>query len=67
MPKANPPKNSKDWKDLIKNAIERAERTNDRRVAGLRRALVAGNVESHLRKLGIICPEDLQREFPEES
>lgn len=62
--KVNPPKNSKDWKSLIEAAIRRAESTNDRRVAGLRRALVSGNIESHLRKLGIISPEDLSREFP---
>lgn len=54
-----------DWKTLLQQAIERAERSNDRRVAGLKQALVSGNIEMHLRKLGIVSPEDINREFPD--
>lgn len=54
-----------DWKALLQQAIERAEKSNDRRVAGLRQALVSGNIEMHLRKLGIVSPEDINREFPD--
>lgn len=65
-PKLNLAASHADWKNLIQSAIDRAEKTNDRRVAGLKRALVSGNIEMHLRKLGIVCTEDLNREFPDE-
>ncbi len=45
-------------------AIDQAERANDRRLPGLRKALADGKAEKHLRMLGIICEADLFREFP---
>lgn len=63
--KVRPPKTHDEWRALIQEALRRAERSNDRRVAGLRQAFVSGNIEAHLRKMGIISPEDLSREFPD--
>ena len=64
-PSIQTPANAQEWNALIRQAIERAERLGDRRVHGLRKALVDGASERHLRMLSIIHPGDLQREFPE--
>lgn len=53
------------WRQLMQQAIAAAERTGDRRVHGLRKALVDGKAERVLRMMGIIHPGDLRREFPE--
>ncbi len=57
-------KTTEDWNRLIQAAIQMAEKTGDSRVAGLREALAKGQTERFLRKLGIVCPSDLMREFP---
>jgi hypothetical protein len=54
-----------DWHKLMRLAIERAETLGYRHVHGLRKALVDGKVERHLRMMGIIHPVDLLRVFPE--
>jgi hypothetical protein len=64
-PKINLPGSHDDWRALLQRAIRQGEKSNDRRVAGLRNALVTGDVEVHLRKLGIICQADIDREFPD--
>lgn len=53
-----------DWHKLMTKAIELAEKSSDRRLPGLRDALANNRTEPHLRKLGIVCPADLVREFP---
>lgn len=58
------PKRKVDWQQLLRSAIQRAETNADRRLEGLKRALVEGREEAHLRSLGIIHPGDLDREFP---
>jgi hypothetical protein len=58
------PSNLEEWRHLMRQAIDRAEIQNDRRAAGLRKALADGNAEKHLRQLGIISPADILREFP---
>jgi len=58
------PDRREDWKQLLVKAIQRAEATGDRRLEGLKRALVDGQAERHLRRLGIIHDVDLSREFP---
>jgi hypothetical protein len=58
------PERLEDWKQLLRKAIQRAETSGDRRLEGLKRALVDGQAESHLRRLGIIHDVDLSREFP---
>lgn len=59
------PRNLEEWASLMRKAIERAETTEDRRIHGLRKALVDGNSERHLRLLGIISEACIHREFPE--
>lgn len=59
------PNRHDDWTLLMRKAIERAETMQDRRLPGLRKALVDGKTEAHLRMLGIICEGDLFREFPD--
>ncbi len=54
-----------EWISLLKTALARAEQQGDPRVAGLRKGLELGQAERVLRRLGIACPADLQREFPE--
>ena len=52
------------WRQLMRLAIERAEKLEDRRVHGLRKSLADGKMERHLRMMGIIHPGDLDRVFP---
>jgi hypothetical protein len=47
----------------MRKVIDRAERTRDRRLAGLRKAMLEGKAEDHLRLLGIISEVDIRREF----
>jgi hypothetical protein len=58
------PERREDWNQLLRKAIQRADRAGDRRVEGLRQALIDGKAEKHLRLLGIIHDVDLTREFP---
>ncbi len=53
------------WASLMRQVIARAETVGDRRVAGLKAALQGGESEALLRKLGIICENDVAREFPD--
>lgn len=53
------------WRQLMQAAIEAADRTGDRRVHGLRKAMVDGKAERVLRMMGIIHPGDILRVFPE--
>jgi len=70
QPQQNPkptPKTPKDriaWAQLAKAAIERAKASKDKREHSIRLAVQKGQVESLLRKWGIICEADLIREFP---
>lgn len=59
-----PPTTIDQWHALMRQAIERAEMTGDRRIHGLRKALVDNKVERALRQMGIIHPVDILREFP---
>ena len=58
------PERKEDWNQLLRSAIERATATGDRRLEGLRKALVDGRAEAFLRLQGIIHERDLAREFP---
>jgi hypothetical protein len=58
------PNRRDDWKQLLTKAIARAEASGDRRAIGLKQALINGEAERHLRRLGIIHEGDLLREFP---
>jgi hypothetical protein len=63
-PVAIPTKTSLMWTDLLRQAIERAETTGDKRVQGLRRAMIEGRAEAFLRRLSILSTADLDREMP---
>lgn len=58
------PKSRDEWTLLMRQVIAKAETQNDRRLPGLRKALVDGKAETHLRMLGIIHEGDIHREFP---
>lgn len=53
----------REWRALCQKALERARKKADRRVAGLERALELNQEEKVLRSLGIVCGQDLDREF----
>jgi len=57
------PRTHDEWHALMLRALEQAAKVGDPRVKGLQAALSAGQSELHLRKLGIICLADIQREF----
>jgi len=57
------PQTPEEWYTLMRKVIDRAERTRDRRLAGLRKAMLEGKAEDHLRLLGIISEVDIRREF----
>jgi len=59
------PQNYSEWHSFLVKVIERAARQEDRRLPGLRKALVEGNAEKYLRMMGIISTTDVLREFPE--
>jgi len=63
--KIEAPKTLDGWHQLMRQAIERAERLGYRHAHGLRKAFVDGKAERHLRMMGIIHPGDLLRVFPE--
>jgi hypothetical protein len=52
------------WEQLLRKAILRAEKAQDRRLEGLKKALQDRRSELLLRKMGVICEADLDREFP---
>jgi len=58
------PTRQEDWKQLLHKAIAQAESIKDRRLNGLRHALINNQAEKYLRKLGIIHEGDIKREFP---
>lgn len=53
----------REWRALCQRALERARAVSDRREAGLERALSLNQEEKVLRSLGIVCDQDLDREF----
>ena len=59
------PVSQDEWTRLMRQAISLAETQGDRRIHGLRKALVDGKAERMLRMMGIINVGDLRRVFPE--
>jgi len=62
--KISAPVRREEWKVLMQKAIQRAEKTQDRRLQGLRHALASNSTEAYLKKLGVIHEADIEREFP---
>jgi hypothetical protein len=58
------PKTAAEWDKLMRVVIELADSQGDRRIHGLRKALVDGKSERVLRMMGIIHMGDLPRVFP---
>ena len=61
------PKTTAEWEKLMRVVIAKAEAQGDRRIHGLRKALVDGKAERTLRMMGIIHLGDLPRVFPEKA
>lgn len=62
--KSNAPQSPNAWFVLAQLAVQRAEQSNDRRALGLKLAISKNQVEKVLRQMGIICENDILREFP---
>jgi hypothetical protein len=62
--KVEAPKTSVEWHKLMSTVIHRASETKHRLLPGLRDAMVKGQTEAFLRKLGIIHLNDIERLFP---
>jgi hypothetical protein len=58
------PKSHDDWHRLMLGALDAAAKSQDRRQNAMRVALASGKTEQYLRKIGVICQADIQREFP---
>lgn len=54
---------SREWRALCLEALERARKKADHRCAALEGALQLNQEERVLRSLGIVCRQDLDREF----
>ena len=52
------------WMALANLALQRASQMNDRRALGLKLAIAKNQVEKTLRQMGIVCENDVLREFP---
>ena len=61
------PRNPIEWRKLMAAAIDQAERNGSRHLPGLRQALASGQSELLLRRMGILSPTDIAREFPEKT
>jgi len=59
------PNRKEGWKQLLRQAIQQAEKAKDPRIEGLKQAFIKDDAERYLRKLGIIHEGDLNREFPQ--
>jgi len=64
-PKTREPTSPLDWERLLRKAISRAQKTQDKRLVLLQAALPKGQARNVLKKMGIICETDLGREFPD--
>ncbi len=63
-PKSTAPRNIHEWNSLLSKAILRAEKLGDRRLEGLRKAMMDGRSEKILRQMSILSDVDIDREFP---
>lgn len=61
--KASSPQTVQEWNVLLSKAIQRAEAAGDRRVEGLRQAMINGQSEKILRQWSILSETDINREF----
>ncbi len=66
-PTSPTPKNSVEWHRLMMQVIARAQTTGARHLPGLRQAVASGQIETTLRRMGILSSTDIEREFPAKS
>jgi hypothetical protein len=62
--KPNAPASVQEWNQLLSKTIQRALSTEDRRLEGLRKAMMEGKAEKILRQMSVLSEVDLDREFP---
>lgn len=59
------PKTPHEWDNLMRKVQARAALVQDRRLQGLQGVISRGETARFLRRLGIICENDILREFPD--
>jgi len=59
------PTTPQEWDNLMRKVIARATAMGDRRLQGLRGLISQGKSAKHLKMLGIVCENDILREFPD--
>jgi hypothetical protein len=65
-PTGNPiPKTPHEWDNLMRKVMARAAEVQDRRLQGLQGVISRGETAKFLKRLGIICENDILREFPD--
>jgi hypothetical protein len=62
-PKKTSASTPQDWALLCQKALQRAKSLQDRRAAGLQKALESHTEMRVLKALNIICEADIEREF----
>lgn len=62
-PNRKEPRTPREWTALMNLCIARARELNDRRLPGLLRAIELNKVAATLKRMGIICSADIDREF----
>jgi len=65
-PTGNPtPRTPHEWDNLMRRVIARAAQVQDRRLQGLQGVISSGETSKFLKRMGIICENDILREFPD--
>ena len=65
VPAKGHPSTPQDWDKLMRRVMARAAYVKDRRLAGMQGIISSGKSQVYLRKMGIICENDILRVFPE--
>jgi len=64
-PESREPKTDRDWLRLMHKVIARAEKLGDPRVPAFRTAINQGRAAQVLKRLRVICDNDILRVFPD--
>lgn len=59
------PQTEREWRKLMMKVIARAEKVGDHRVGKLKEAITQGKVTTMLKRMRIICDNDISRVFPD--
>lgn len=59
------PKTPHEWDALMRRVMARATEVKDRRLQGFQGVISRGETARFLKKMGIICENDIRREFPD--